>query len=129
MQKIVEELVKLDGDPESARIYIDSLPVGVIQLDRQGRVIQYNEFEAAHSKRRREHVLGKNFFEIAPCLRVQEFHNRFTEAIQNKHLDVEFHATFDLPGHPHVKIYMFYGNQSDTVWCVIEWVSDGGRTA
>jgi photoactive yellow protein len=120
--KIIEELVKLEGEPEQVRVYIDSLPTGVIQLDLAGRIVQYNQAESQKTGRKPANVIGRSFFEVAPCLRVQEFHQRFLDAVATKSLDVEFNATFDLPGSPNVKIFMFYGKQTNTIWCLVEWL-------
>ena len=57
---------------------LDTLPVGVITLDRRGCVLRYNETEAQYAHRSIESTIGKNFFtEIAPCTRVGDFQGRF----------------------------------------------------
>ena len=57
---------------------LDTLPVGVITLDRRGRVVRYNATEAAFARRTVDDTLGKQFFrDVAPCTQVQEFEGRF----------------------------------------------------
>lgn len=48
---------------------LDTLPFGVVGLDRTGRVEIYSEHEAAASGLTRHRVLGRHFFfDIAPCM-------------------------------------------------------------
>ena len=57
---------------------LDTLPVGVITLDRRGFVLRYNRTEAEYARRSTASTLNKNFFsDIAPCTRVQAFQGRF----------------------------------------------------
>lgn len=58
---------------------LDSLPFGVIALDRAGVVYRYNLYESRFARFDRNQVLGRAFFaEIAPCTRVEAFEGRFT---------------------------------------------------
>lgn len=59
---------------------LDALPFGAIQLDREGRILRFNEYEANLSNRRAPDTVGRNFFrDVAPCTNVREFHGRFLE--------------------------------------------------
>lgn len=76
----------------------DALPVGVIVLDRSGRVIVYNEHEEQLAGRRRERVLGRQFFtEIAPCLDVRELAGAFREKVEKGTLDERVEVEFPFP--------------------------------
>ncbi len=47
---------------------IDALPFGVIVVDRQGTILEYNAYESALTGFARERVLERNFFrDVAPC--------------------------------------------------------------
>ena len=75
---------------------MDALPFGVIQLDAEGRVTRYSAMESEISGRRREEVMGKNFFtEVAPCTNVQEFAGSFRESVSKKRLNRVFPYLFD----------------------------------
>ncbi|MEO1369682.1 MAG: PAS domain-containing protein, partial [Acidobacteriota bacterium] len=51
---------------------LDGLPFGAIRLDADGAVVLYNAAESAISGRRKEDVIGRNFFtEVAPCTNVK----------------------------------------------------------
>lgn len=74
-----------DVDPERIRPAVydlsvaqrDLLDVGVITLDRLGNIVFYNRCEGDHARRSPEDSIGRNFFDIAPCARVDTFRGRF----------------------------------------------------
>lgn len=71
----------------------DALPVGVVALDRGGRVVMFNRHEEQLAGRRRERVLGRHFFtEVAPCMNVRELAGAFEAGVEGGRLDerVEF---------------------------------------
>jgi photoactive yellow protein len=58
----------------------DSMPFGMIRLDRDGIVKAYNEWEAKLARRDAKEVVGKNFFtDIAPCTTVTAFRGKLDE--------------------------------------------------
>jgi photoactive yellow protein len=76
---------------------LDELPYGMIILDRDGRVLFYNETEARQAGFRPEDVVGQNFFEdVAPCTRVKEFKGRFQRFVDGEMGRVTF---FDFAFH------------------------------
>lgn len=63
---------------------LDQLPYGLICLDAQGRVVQYNDTESRLARLPKERVIGRNFFaEVAPCTRVREFEGQFYELVRD----------------------------------------------
>jgi photoactive yellow protein len=69
---------------------LDSLPFGAIQLDREGKILQYNDYESRLAGIDESKAIGKNFFiEIALCTDVKEFRGRFTEGVARKQLHVK----------------------------------------
>ena len=63
---------------------LDKLPYGLICLDAQGRVVQYNDTESRLAKLSKERVVGKNFFrDVAPCARVREFEGQFYDLVRD----------------------------------------------
>lgn len=73
---------RVDHLPRLSAEEADSLPYGLIQVDRAGTVVGYNRAEEAESGRRRDRVIGRNFFrDVAPCTAVREFEGRFREMV------------------------------------------------
>ena len=71
------------GDAEPDLATLDLLPYGIIVVDAEGRILYYNRREEEIAGRRREDVIGRNFFtEVAPCTQVLDFHARFRESVR-----------------------------------------------
>lgn len=76
----------------------EQLPVGVVLLDDAGRVVHYNRYEEQLAGRKREAVLGKEFFrEVAPCMNVRELGGRFYAEIGRRTLGVQLEFAFPFP--------------------------------
>ncbi len=61
---------------------LNTLPYGLVVLDRDGRVLFYNETESRLTGFARNRVLGKNFFsEVAPCTAVKDFEGVFRDFV------------------------------------------------
>jgi photoactive yellow protein len=102
---------------------LDSLPVGMIQLDRDGTVLRFNQTESSLARMEKSEALGKSFFdEVAPCTRVQEFHGRFVEGVQNRNLHTVFPYQFRFRDgrQKNVMISMFYSGSTETVWVLVQ---------
>jgi photoactive yellow protein len=57
---------------------VDALPFGLIAVDANGTIEQYNAYESKLSRLAKERVTGRNFFrDVAPCTAVKEFQGRF----------------------------------------------------
>ncbi|GAC1308703.1 MAG: hypothetical protein NVSMB21_14360 [Vulcanimicrobiaceae bacterium] len=69
---------------------IDSLPFGVIVVDRAGTILEYNAYETEMTGFARERVLGLNFFhDVAPCTALREFEGRFGEFMSSHETSIE----------------------------------------
>lgn len=115
--EMIRLLDTLSGDE------LDELPVGVIQLDRDGIVLQYNETESHLARFSRADVVGRSFFrEIAPCTAVRDFQGRFEEGVERGDLDATFNYQFRFADDrtKNVTITMSYRPHSDVVWVVVE---------
>jgi photoactive yellow protein len=102
---------------------LDSLPVGMIQLDRDGKVLKFNQTESELARVAASDAVGKSFFdEVAPCTKVQAFHGRFLEGVQNRKLQTVFDYTFRFRDgrEKNVVISMFYSATTETVWVCVE---------
>lgn len=111
--------------PEIDFATLDLLPYGIIVVDEGGRILFYNAREEQIARRRREDVVGKNFFkEIAPCAQVQEFYGRFEEAMRETGLVASFSFTFPFPNNPReVEISLSSFRKENSHLCLIS-VSD-----
>ncbi|HEX6160994.1 MAG TPA: PAS domain-containing protein [Thermoanaerobaculia bacterium] len=101
---------------------LDALPFGAIQLDREGTILQFNEYEANLSNRRAPETVGRHFFsEVAPCTNVREFYGRFREGIEMGALNVTFDYRFAFKQAPrNVRVTLFYSAPTGTVWVFVQ---------
>ncbi len=87
----------LDGSSLPGSL-LEALPLGVIVLDAEGRVVLYNAAEQRLARRTQASVLGKDFFtEVAPCLRVAGLADVFHERIGRQPLDEVVETSFPHP--------------------------------
>ena len=100
---------------------LDELPFGAIKLDPNGTVLTYNLRESQLTGRKKENVIGKNFFtEVAPCTNVQAFAGRFREGIAKKEMHAIFPYRFDFKMAPRdVSVTLFYSRETDSAWVFV----------
>ncbi|MES2521341.1 MAG: PAS domain-containing protein [Gemmatimonadota bacterium] len=100
---------------------LDRLPYGMIQLDRSGRILNYNAVESKLASLSKEDAIGKQFFtEIAPCTKVQDFYGRFKEGVIRESLDTSFRFHFAFKQSPRdVTVRLLYSRRTRTVWVLI----------
>jgi photoactive yellow protein len=104
---------------------LDALPFGMIQLDRTGRILKFNQTEAQLARINRERQLGLNFFDdVAPCTKVRDFHGRFLHGLNQRSLYETFGFVFKFDhGWRNVAITLFYSEKTDSVWVLISQTS------
>jgi len=104
---------------------LDLLPYGIIVVNDDGTILYYNAREEQIACRKREDVIGKNFFtEVAPCTQVQEFHGRFRETMHTKGAVATFQFRFPFPDRPReVEISLTNFENDGALLCLIS-VSD-----
>lgn len=100
---------------------LDELPFGAIRLDGEGRVLSYNMTESKLTGRKKENVIGRNFFtEVAPCTNVQAFAGRFREGVAKGELHAVFPYRFDFKMAPRdVSVTLFYSNDTKSAWVFV----------
>jgi photoactive yellow protein len=100
---------------------LDSLPFGAIQLNHEGIILQYNDYESRFAGVDQSRAVGKNFFtEIAPCTDVKEFRGRFTEGVARKQLHEIFQYHFAFKKNPQdVTVSPYYSGLTDSTWVFI----------
>lgn len=82
----------------------DYLPLGLVVLDRQGRVVVYNRMEERLAARSRSAVIGTSFFgQVAPCMNVRELGQLFTAKIGRETFDTTVELSIPFPHHEHVR--------------------------
>jgi photoactive yellow protein len=85
--------------PRDLETLLRALPVGVVLLDRQGRVALYNEAVARLSHTRPEAAEGRAYFaEVAAYADVPELAGAFRTAMEGGELDVDRELVFDSEG-------------------------------
>ena len=101
---------------------LDALPFGAIQLDAEGTILQFNEYEANLSNRRAPETIGRNFFrEVAPCTNVRDFHGRFVDGIRSGEMNASFDFRFAFKQHPRdVRVTLFYSAPTNTMWVFVQ---------
>ena len=74
---------------------LDTLPVGVITLDLNGRIRRYNKMEAEMARLDQRTQIGKDFFvDVAPCTANPDFQGRFVELTKKNFGVTNFDYTF-----------------------------------
>ena len=101
---------------------LDLLPFGAIQLDPDGTILQFNEYEANLSNRRAPETVGRNFFrEVAPCTNVREFYGVFRDGVERGELNESFDYRFAFKQAPrNVRVTLFYSAPTSTVWVFVQ---------
>ena len=101
---------------------LDDVAFGAIQLDGNGKIIQYNAAEGDITGRDPSAVVGKNFFtDVAPCTNSKEFKGKFDEGVKNGDLNTMFEYTFDYEMQPtKVKVHMKKALSGDSYWVFVK---------
>lgn len=100
---------------------LDLLPYGIIVVNDEGVILYYNAREEQIASRKREDVVGKNFFkEVAPCTQVREFYGRFRETMRSEGAVANFHFRFPFPERPReVEISLTSFENDGALLCLI----------
>jgi len=101
---------------------LDKLAFGAVQIDRDGKILQYNNAEGAITGRDPKAVIGKNFFnEVAPCTKSPAFYGKFIEGTRTGTLNTQFEYLFNYNMKPtQVKVHMKKAVVGDTYWIFIK---------
>jgi photoactive yellow protein len=99
----------------------NTLPFGAIQLDEEGRILRYNNYESKLSGIKQDMALGKHFFtELAPCTNVKEFYGRFKEGVARRKLYEKFRYHFSFKRDPiDVTITLYYSDLTSSIWVFV----------
>lgn len=90
---------------------------GVIQVDDEGRVEFFNEYESDLSGMDPEEVQGQNFFtQVAPCTNNRLFRGRFKKGVGRGDLNETFTYTYTYKMRPTLVDVHLYRDESGTNW-------------
>jgi len=114
----ITERVRVEELPEAE---FNGLPFGAIQLDEEGRILRYNDYESQLSGVEQDSAIGKHFFtELAPCTDVKEFHGRFKAGVARKNLNEQFRYHFSFKRNPiDVTVTLFYSELTKSIWVFV----------
>ena len=130
-EKILKENAQLTGKISAESLFekidsltpeeVDMLPFGAIELNTDGTILKYNDFESAFAGVSKTSAIGKNFFtQVAPCTNVQEFHGRFKNGVAAQELHETFRYHFAFKHNPcNVTITLLYSDVTRTVWVFV----------
>jgi photoactive yellow protein len=98
---------------------LDSLPFGVVEMNRQFQVLRYNSTESRQSGLPPARVLGRHFFrDVAPCANNRHVAERFEQAA----LDETVAYTFLLNMRPApVTLRMLKSPDSERMHLLVSW--------
>ena len=127
-RKLLKSPHRFATDDELALLYtlspaeLDQFQFGVIELSDSGYVRTYNEYESNLAQRKKEDVLGKDFFaEIAPCTNTPVFSGIFFHGVQHDDLHAFVSYVFDFKMSPtHVWIHMYRCPISHRNWILVK---------
>jgi photoactive yellow protein len=82
--------------PRIPKELMNGLPFGMVKLDANGTIIEYNMAEGDLTGVDPKWAMGKNFFdEVALCTKTAGFYGRFVEGVQKGFLNTVFDYVFD----------------------------------
>ncbi len=101
---------------------INGLAFGAIQLDKTGKIMQYNEMEGQITGRDPKSVIGQNFFkDVAPCTNKPVFKGEFDKGVKAGNMNTMFEYTFDYNMKPtKVKVHMKKALIGDSYWVFVK---------
>ena len=96
---------------------VEKLAFGAVLLDRNGKVVKYNQAEGLIAGRDPADVVGKDCFnEIAPCAKGKRFHGEFLKFHQTGQVNVMFDYKFAYKG-ANVGVKIHLKSQPDGQHC------------
>ena len=103
-----------------SRYQLDTLPFGVILIDREGTVMFYSQTESTKSGYGKIPV-GQNLFVISPCMASNDFRGRIKAAMDQGPVDLEFgwSGDFDDPTRD-LRLRVISSSDNNRIWIFIE---------
>ena len=106
---------------------LDDQPFGVIKLDDNGVILEYNTYESILAQRKKEDVYGRLFFsEVAPCTNTPVFSGIFFHGVKHDDLGAFLSYIFAFKSNPtHVWIHMHRCPKTKSNWILVKKRSQG----
>ncbi len=103
----------------------NDLPFGLLKLDPEGNILEYNMAQEEISGIRAADVIGKNFFlDVAVCTQRPEFFGRFKEGLAKGVLNQIFDYVFEFRMVPtRVRVHMFTSRDqrgAKIIWLMVK---------
>ena len=98
---------------------LDTLPFGVILIDRDGTIVFYSQTEARKSGYG-EIPIGRNMFEISPCMANNDFQGRIKRAMDEGPVDLEFGWAGDFADPTRDLRLRVISSSNNGIWIFIE---------
>lgn len=110
----------VDRLSEAPREMLDDAPFGIVQVDDEGIVQFYNQYESNLADVDPEDALGKNFFtQLAPCSGNRLFHGRFKKGVKKDALDERFTYTFTYKMSPTLVDVRMHRDEAGRNWVLV----------
>ena len=104
---------------------LDTLPFGVILIDRDGTIVFYSQTEAQKSGYG-EIPIGQNLFAISPCMASNDFRGRIKRAMDEGPVDLEFGWAGDFADPARDLRLRVISSSNNGIWIFVE--RDGEST-
>lgn len=100
---------------------LDDAPFGIIQVDNEGTIQFFNQYESELSGMDPEEVTGRNFFtQVAPCTNNRLFRGRFKKGVRRGELDETFSYTYTYKMRPTLVDIFLYRDEDGNNWITVQ---------
>jgi photoactive yellow protein len=104
---------------------IDAAEFGIIEVDDDGVVQQYNRYESRLSGIDRGDTIGESFFEtVAPCTYDRLFYGRFQKGVEQDALDAQFTFRFTYRMTPTTVKIRMHRDETERNWILVDPFKD-----
>ena len=103
-----------------SRYQLDTLPFGVILIDREGTIMFYSKTESQKSGYGKDPT-GQNLFAISACMAENDFHGRIKRASDEGPVDLEFgwSGDYDDPTRD-LRLRVISASDNNNIWIFVE---------
>ncbi len=101
---------------------LNLIPFGVIKLDSNGKILEFNQAEASLIRKNAKDLIGLNFFDdVAPCLKNFEFYGKFEKGVKEKKINIVFEYNIKQVEYNFtVKVHIAKPENEDIYWIMIK---------
>src|SRR3984885_13865775 len=123
-----DEMDQLHKIETLSQYQLDTLSFGVILLDRDGTIVFYSQTEARKSGYG-EIPIGRNLFEISPCMAGNDFPGRIKRAMDEGPVDLEFGWAGDFADPTRDLRLRVISSSNNGIWIFVERDGPSGGPA